>query len=98
MNFGENFKVISEDKVLVYQLLTADVMEMLIEYREKYEIEFDVVFGKNIIYYRFHTGAMFEASMNESVMNKENFYKYYMALNLIMELSEKTYRIFNELE
>lgn len=97
-NFGKKFKVVSDDKIRVYQLLTLDVMELLLEYREKYGIEFDIVFLNNIIYYRLHTGAMFEAAMNENVMKKENFYKYYMSLNLIKELSEKIYKILSELE
>ena len=42
------------------QLLTADVMELLINFYEITNIKYDIIVRNNNIYLRFYTGAMFE--------------------------------------
>ena len=57
--FEKIFDVFSKDKILAMQILTADVMESLIKFKNKYDIDFEIVLMNNNIYLRFFVSNMF---------------------------------------
>lgn len=72
------------------QLLTADIMEILINFQNKNNIKYDIIINNNVIYLRFHCGSVFEAgSMKESAFDEQNLKKYYNILKFTYELSNK---------
>ena len=59
--FEKHFDVKASDPIMGMQLLTADVMEELIEFENKTKMKFDIFINGNELYLRFHSGSMFEA-------------------------------------
>lgn len=81
------------------QILTADIMEMLLDFLKKYDMNFDVVIKNNIIYLRFHSGDMFEAaSIKKEAFDENTIKKYYDMLEFTYNLSDKLIKLINETE
>lgn len=81
------------------QLLTADIMEILIDFQNKNNIKYDIIINNNIIYLRFHCGNMFEAqSIKKGIFEEESLRKYYNILKFTYELSNKIIEVINETE
>lgn len=96
--FEKNFDVFSKDKILAMQILTADVMESLIKFKNKYDIDFEIVLMNNNIYLRFFVSNMFEPKIFGSSMDKELIYIYYIILDFIVEITEKINNLVIETE
>jgi len=96
--FNEYFNVFSDDKILAMRLLTPDIMEMLVEYREKYNLQFEIAIRNNKIYIRFFTGDLFEPSIFGDPMNKELLITYYCVLEFSLELTKKVNKVLEDLE
>lgn len=97
--FESYFDVYSKDKILALQILTADTMAYLIDFYEKYMLDFDIMIKDNNIYMRFHTGAMFEPKIFGNSMEKELLFMYYCVLEFTVELTRrinKTVKEFDE--
>lgn len=96
--FNNNFVIISNSKIEAFQLITADVIQLLNDILKNNDIKFDISISNQNIYFRFYTIPIFEPSMNEPVMKKESFYRYYILLKFILKFSEvinKTYKDLN---
>lgn len=97
--FEKYFDVVSTNKIIGMQLLTHDIMEMLVEFRNKTKINYDIVMCNNNMYLRFFTGTMFEMkSIKKGAMDKEMLKKYYDVLNFTYTLSEKMLKTVEEAE
>jgi len=100
-DFNKNFVVVSTSAINAYEILTSDVIEFLNnylkDYIEKEDTRFDISILDNNIYFRFHTAPIFEASFNECIMKKENFYRYYTLLNFILKFSRDINEIYKNL-
>lgn len=79
------------------QLLTADVMSDLIDFRKKTALEYEISIINDTIYLRFHCGAMFEpSSFNKDFLDKDTMEKYFYMLNFTYNLSRKLIKVINE--
>lgn len=97
--FEKYFDVVATNKIIGMQLLTADVMEDLIDFQNKTHIKFNIVIKKNSIYLRFHCGTMFEPdALKKGVANKKQLEKYYNVLNFTYNLSRKIIKLIHETE
>ena len=97
--FEKYFDVQATDKIHGMQLLTADVMEELIEFQNQNKVRFDVVIYNNNIYIRFHCGEMFEPSnISKGPIHKESLKKYYNILNFTSSLSNKLVNLIKDTE
>lgn len=96
--FEKHFEVYSENKIFAVRLLTADIMQNLMEFYNKFNINFEIVFSMNNIYLRFFTGSMFEPKIFGSSMDKQLLYEYYCILQFILEVTKKINSTLNELE
>lgn len=96
--FEECFDVYSEDKVLAMRLLTSDVMDLLVNFYKKYQLDFEITLKDNNIYLRFHTGPMFEPKVFGKSINKEQLYAYYFILQFIIEITNKVDDVLKEFE
>ena len=95
--FNNNFIIVSDSNISAFQILTAEVMEILNTQLKENNIKFDLYIINNNIYLRFYTLPMFEAPINEPVMKKENFYRYYTLLRFVMDFSDKINNIYKNL-
>lgn len=96
--FEKYFDVYSENSILAVRLLTADIMDVFIDFYKKFNITFEVVFKNNIIYLRFFTGPMFEPKLLGNIMDKQFLYEYYCILDFILDVTKKVNAILDELE
>ena len=97
--FEKYFDVQASNKIIGMQLLTADVMEELIEFENKTNMQFDVAIEGNELYLRFHSGPMFECgNLKNGTLDKELIEKYFYMLNFTYNLSNKLINVVNETE
>lgn len=87
--FEEYFDVYSTNKILTLRILTHDIMEMLVTFHNKYNLDFEIVFNNNKIYLRFSTVDMFEPKVFGSSIHKDLLYTEYVILKFILELTKK---------
>lgn len=97
--FEEYFDVYCTDKIIAMQLLTADIMQLLFDFKNEIGIEYELTIKNNCIYIRFMSGKMFETvNLNEFSLDKNILYKYYKMLFFSFELTNKLIRLINETE
>lgn len=97
--FEKYFDVSSTNKIIGMQLLTADVMEELIDFESKTNMKYDIVINNNNIYLRFHCGPMFEPqSLKKGAVDEKNLQKYFYMLNFTYNLSDRIIKLINETE
>ena len=97
--FEKYFDVITDNKIIAMQLLTADVMEEMIEFENKTNMKYDIVVKENEIYLRFHCGDMFEPqALKKGIINKEQLERYFYMLNFTYNLSNRLIELINETE
>lgn len=95
--FEKYFDVIASDPIIGMQVLTADVMEELIEFENKTKMKFDIYIKGNELYLRFHSGEMFEVGVQKNgELDKEVIKKYFYMLNFTYNLSNKLINVIND--
>lgn len=87
--FEKYFDVYSSDKILALRILTHDIMEMLVDFHNKYDLNFEIVLDNNKIYLRFATVDMFEPKVFGSSIKQELLYTEFVILKFILELTKK---------
>ena len=88
--FEKYFDVSSSDKIKGMQLLTHDIMELLIIFRTQWGINYDIVIRNNGLYIRLHTGSMFESIFNDKeAIDKATTRKYYDTIDFIYSLAKE---------
>lgn len=88
--FEKYFDVKASNSIVGMQLLTADIMEELIEFENKTNMKFDVFIKNNELYIRFHSGEMFEIkNLKNGPLDKESIQKYFYMLNFTYNLSKR---------
>ena len=86
--FERFFDVYSDNKIIAMQLLTSNIMEMLIDFKNKNKITPELTLKKNELYIRFETGRMFEASLFSKSTNYNRLKKYYNIINFKLKITE----------
>lgn len=103
--FNDIFHVYSPDRIKTFEVLTSDFMELLLDFRKKIKIEYDITLKDNIIYIRFHTGKIkYQSQMSnriraggifeppefyKEIMNKENLYHDYAIFYVCLDIINK---------
>lgn len=97
--FEKYFDVSATNKIIGMQLLTADVMEELVNFINKTNVKYDIELINNNIYLRFHCGSMFETgNLKKGIIDKNMTEKYFYMLNFTYNLSNKLIELINETE
>jgi len=95
--FEKYFDVNSDDKILATRILTADVMQILVDFYKKYNIIFEIVFKGNKICINLHTGQAFKIPIYTGI-NKQQMYIYYAILEFTTNLSKEINNALNGIE
>lgn len=81
------------------QLLTADIMQLLIEFQKEMNMEYELTIKNSLIYIRFMSGEMFEtANVMKSSLDKSTLYKYYRMLDFTFTLTDKLIQLIKDTE
>jgi len=87
--FEKHFDVSASNPIIGMQLLTHDIMELLISFRKLTGIKYDISIYNNVMYLRFHTSNMFELkSIKKGAFDKEMLKKYFDVLDFTYTLSK----------
>lgn len=97
--FEKHFDVQISDKILGMQLLTADVMQELVDFENNTKMKFDIFIKGNELYLRFHSGNMFEpTNIKKGPLDNNTTQKYFYMLNFTYNLSNRLIKLVNETE
>lgn len=97
--FEKIFDVYCSDKIIAMQLLTADIMQLLIEFQKAMNMEYEITIKNSLIYIRFMSGEMFEtANVMKSSLDKSTLYKYYRMLDFTFTLTDKLIQLIKDTE
>ena len=97
--FEKYFDVSSTNDIVGMQILTHDIMDMLVDFRKKLKMPLDILIRDDIMYIRLHVGKMFEAKFNKNaVIDKQILQRYFDIVNFIYSLSKKMIQIVEETE
>ena len=87
--FEKYFDVSSSNPIIGMQLLTHDIMELLLSFRKLTDIKYDILINNNVMYLRFHTYSIFELhSIKKGAFDKVMLKKYYDVLDFTYTLSK----------
>ena len=96
--FEKIYDVYSTNKIMTMQLLTSDIMQMFIDFKEKYKIAPELTLKQNKLYIRFQTGNMFEATVMKNALDYETLLKYYETIKFSLNISKKFIKNVKETE
>ena len=97
--FEKYFDVQTSNKIIGMQILTADIMEELVNFEREMKIQYDIYIKNNEIYLRFHTGPMFEMKRKkDEIINKEVTYKYFVILKFTYNVAQKIINAINNVQ
>ena len=92
--FEKYFDVKASNPIVGMQLLTADVMDELVQFENKTKMKYDIFIKDNELYLRFHSGNMFEpGNFKNGVLDKKVIHKYFYMLNFTYNLSSRLINI-----
>lgn len=87
--FEKYFDINADNKIIAMQILTADVMAMMIEFREEHKIKYELTIKENQIYIRFHTGEVFEPKIFKNALDYDTLKRYYDIIDFIFKVSRE---------
>ena len=97
--FEKYFDVLASNKIIGMQILTADVMEELVDFENKTKMKFDIYIKGNELYLRFHSEDMFEpTNFKRGPLDRNLIRKYFYMLNLTYNLSNKLIKLIDNIE
>ncbi len=97
--FEEYFDVYGTNRLLTMQILTSDIMQMLVEFQKEIKVKFDISLKNNKLFLRFFSGEMFEAPyLKKETLDKDTIYKYYSILKFTFKLQDKVLKILEQTE
>ena len=87
--FEKVFDVSATNQIIGMQLLTHDIMELLLSFKKSTGINYDISIYNDVMYLRFHTGSMFEfKSFKKGPFDEKILRQYYNVLNFTSTLSK----------
>lgn len=84
--FEKIYNVYSQDQIRARQLLTADIMANILDFRRVVNKDVDIAIKDNIIYLRIHSGPILEPKVFSNPISKEILAFYYNILKFSCEL------------
>lgn len=86
--FNKYFKIFTDNSIEIQKYLTPYVIDFLVDFRERYGIDFEMIF-EDKIYIRFYTDNMFEPKMKGKIVDEYSVYKFYVITKFVREFVEK---------
>lgn len=84
--FEKYFDVYEDNKIVAMQILTAELMDKMIEFRKTTGIKFEITIDQYNIYIRFATGQMFEPKLFKKTYDYKIFKEYYKIIELVLNI------------
>lgn len=95
--FEKIFDVYASNQIIAMQLLTADIMQELIQFHNEMGMNYELTIKENFMYIRFWCGGMFEtAKLKKFSLDRDTLYKYYRMLDFTFSITDKMMKLLNE--
>lgn len=95
--FEDIFDVYASNQMKAMQLLTADVMQILVDFYKETDLLFEITIKDNRIYMEFACGKLFETpDLEEFSLEKEPLYQYYRILDFALEMANMLAKLVND--
>lgn len=86
--FEEKYDVYTTDKIIAMQILTADVMQMILDFQGKTGLRPELTLAGNSLIIRFSTGNLFEANVFKDSLDYATLKKYYDIINFTLDIAK----------
>lgn len=96
--FEKHFDVYAENQIIAMQILTSDIMDMMIKFREESKIKYELTIKSNQIYIRFHTGEVFEPKMFTNSLDYDMLKRYYDIIDFVFKVSREINKVIENTE
>lgn len=97
--FEKIFNVYASNKIIGMQILTADIMNDILEFLNYTENEFDIYINEDEIYFRFHGGKLFEPRFRwKKILDEKSLRSYYNILLFTYNITNKIIKAVNDVE
>lgn len=96
--FEKIFDVKTDDRIKAMQILTADIMTEMIELVQTSKVKFEFYINHDIMYIRFHAGAMFEPEVFGKSMQLDKLKKCFDKIEAVKNVTEHVCNVINETE
>lgn len=87
--FEKIYDVVTLDKISTLRILTADVMQMLIDFKQKNKVTPEIVLNSRGLFIRFELGNVFEPNLIKADIEYDNLKKTYDLINFTLDLTKK---------
>ena len=87
--FEKYFDVYGDNKIIVMQILTSEVMSTMIDFIQQSKIKYELTINKDQIYIRFHTGGVFEPSLFKNSLDYSMLKKYYDIIDFVFKVTRE---------
>jgi len=87
--FEKYFDITADDKIGAMQILTSDLMALMIEFREESNIKYEFTLNNNQIYLRFHIGDVFEPKYFKDALDYDTLKNYYDIINFVFGVARE---------
>lgn len=87
--FEKYFDITADDKIGAMQILTSDLMALMIEFREESNIRYEFTLNNNQIYLRFHIGDVFEPKYFKDALDYDTLKNYYDIINFVFGVARE---------
>lgn len=87
--FEKIFDVTTLDKISTLRILTADVMQMLIDFKNKNKVTPEIVLNSKGLFIRFELGNVFEPKLIKSDIDYDSLKKTYDIINFTLDLTKE---------
>lgn len=88
-DFEKYFDIYADNKIIAMQILTSDVMALMIDFIEQSKIKYELTIKENQMYIRFHTGGMFEPGMFKKGLDYDRLKRYYDILEFVFKVTRE---------
>ncbi len=97
--FKQFFDVYCNDKIIAMQLLTADIMQLLVDFRKEMHKNFEITIKDDNIYIRFDEEFLFRVlNIETSTFDEQAIYRQYKILKFIFALTNNIVKLLKETE
>ena len=86
---SSNASWVTLDKISTLRILTADVMQMLIDFKQKNKVTPEIVLNSRGLFIRFELGNVFEPNLIKTDIEYDNLKKTYDLINFTLDLTKK---------
>ena len=97
--FKKYFDVRATNKIVGMEILTHDVMDILLRFKEKYDTRFEIYVKNDAIYIRIRVGETFESTINvKEAIDEKTLRNYYNIVEFVESLTSCMVKVIEEIE